>query len=72
MALLILIAVAQLVVSVLLLAVILQEVTRQQIERAAGPQAIRGAERQTVHDMFQASEADSVTGRGHAGQGGRS
>ncbi len=67
MVLLILIALAQLVVMVLLLGVVLQQVTRQEIERAAAEQSVRGLQRQTVDAMCGAAAETSTTARSDSG-----
>jgi hypothetical protein len=67
MVLLILIALAQLVVTVLLLGVVLQQVTRQDIERAAGSASISGLQRRTVEAMFEAADDRPAAGRPGSG-----
>jgi hypothetical protein len=72
MALLIFIALAQLVVTVLLLGVVLQQVTRQEIERATGGQTITGLKQQTIRELFDAAADSATPGRGRPGRSDRS
>jgi uncharacterized membrane protein len=60
MVLLILITLAQLVVMVLLLGVVLEQVTRQEIERATAEQSVRRQQRQTIDALLEAA-ADDVS-----------
>lgn len=62
MAVLALIAMAQLVVSVLLLTIVLQETTRQQIERAASGQTVADIRQRTVRDLYRAAEEAQAAG----------
>ena len=55
MVLLTLIALAQLVVMILLLAVVLEQVARQQIERVAAEHSVRRQERQTIDALLEAA-----------------
>lgn len=55
MVLLILIALAQLVVMVLPLGVVLEQVTRQEIERATAEQSLRRQQHQTIDALLQAA-----------------
>lgn len=55
MVLLTLITLAQLVVMVLLLGVVLEQVTRQEIERATAEQSVRRQLRQTIDALLEAA-----------------
>lgn len=62
MALLVLIALGQLVVSWLLLGAVSQLVERETAQ-AQAERSIRNIQQQTLHAMFMASDADSVRSR---------
>jgi hypothetical protein len=59
MVLLILIALAQLVVMVLLLGVVLEQVTRQEIERVTAEHSVWRQQRQTIDALLEAGQGDS-------------
>jgi uncharacterized membrane protein len=55
MVLLTLIALAQLVVMILLLGVVLEQITRQEIERATDEHSVRRQQRQTIDALLEAA-----------------
>ena len=71
MALLILIAVAQLVVTVLLLAVVLEHASVGEAESIVAKRAVRRIQQQTINALFDvAAEAETDIARGRARAGG--